>query len=434
MKKIFRYLLFFSSVILAQQWQYLGLGSENITSIAVDWSNPNIIYAGSGSDYSSGTVGGIFKSTNGGVTWDTLIRGVTVHQIVIHPKDPNIIFVSLGLNGLTVPGVIKTTDSGNSWEEADSGMFITSEEGPSQLAIDSNHPDTMYCGTAGFYGGRFYRSTNGGESWKSFGDSTRLRDGVVSIAIAPDSSNIVFAGTSWLGDILKSTDYGEDWEPTGFVSNDGIIYSLQFANTSSTIYAGSSWTKITAGIFKSTDGGKTWTNPKSGLPDTTNVGRIQIMDFDTNEIVFLTTGWIYKSINGQPWEKIGTGGTITLFKTKLYAGSRGVYVTDAVTSINDKISTESYDFHLFQNYPNPFNGGTTIEYEVPIEAYITLTIYDILGRKVETLFKGKRNAGSYSAVWNPINFSSGIYIYAGLRLINSPGIRPFGKSPLSLFI
>ncbi len=124
-------------------------------------------------------------------------------------------------------------------------------------------------------------------------------------------------------------------------------------------------------------------------------------------------------------------------------GGEGWYLVGAIIngdslgiilSVKETKNNLPTKFKLYQNYPNPFNGGTTIEYEVPIEAYITLTIYDILGRKVETLFKGKRNAGSYSAVWNPINFSSGIYIYAGLRLINSPGIRPFGKSPLSLFI
>jgi photosystem II stability/assembly factor-like uncharacterized protein len=416
MKKIVFYLLLLSSYTIAQQWQSLGLSSEGVTSIAVDWSNPNIIYAGSGSDYSSGKVGGIFKSTNAGTTWDTLIRGVTVHEIIIHPKNPNIIFVTLGLNGLTVPGIIKSTNGGNNWQEVDSGMYVTSEEGPSQLIIDYNYPDTMYCGTAGFYGGRFYRSTNGGQSWKSYGDSTRLRNGVVSIAIAPDSSNIIFAGTEFSGDILKSTDYGEDWDTTGFVSDGSIIYSLQFAKTSSTIYAGSSpGYSSTTGIFKSTDGGKTWTNPKFGLPDTASVLGIQIM-YDSNETVFLTTGWIYKSISSEPWKKIGSGGTLTLFKTKLYAGSKGVLVSDLVTSINDKERSRPNEFQLVQNYPNPFNPGTNINYELSKSSQVLLEIFDIQGKEIKTLVNKYERPGKYSVYWNGkdntgIHVSSGVYFY-----------------------
>lgn len=92
-------------------WQFLGLENENITAIAGDWSNPDIIYAGSSSNFSTGTAGGIFKSTNAGADWDTLIRGVTVRDIDIHPKNPEIIYAALGLNVLTQPGIIKTTDA-----------------------------------------------------------------------------------------------------------------------------------------------------------------------------------------------------------------------------------------------------------------------------------------------------------------------------------
>ena len=66
-------------------WKFLGLENEGITAIEVDWVNTNTIYAGSGSDFSSGTVGGIFKTTDAGASWDTLIRGVTVRDLDIHP-------------------------------------------------------------------------------------------------------------------------------------------------------------------------------------------------------------------------------------------------------------------------------------------------------------------------------------------------------------
>ncbi|MFQ5485329.1 MAG: WD40/YVTN/BNR-like repeat-containing protein, partial [Desulfobacterales bacterium] len=92
----------------AQEWRSLGLENEPITVITVDWSNPEVIYAGSGSNFSAGTVGGIFKTTNGGASWDTLVRGVTVQDIDIHPQNPDILYATLGINGLTFAGIIKS--------------------------------------------------------------------------------------------------------------------------------------------------------------------------------------------------------------------------------------------------------------------------------------------------------------------------------------
>jgi hypothetical protein len=69
------------------------------------------------------------------------------------------------------------------------------------------------------------------------------------------------------------------------------------------------------------------------------------------------------------------------------------------------------DFYLAQNYPNPFNSHTAIQYDIPVASPVVIEIFDILGRKVETLADGFRSAGSYTAVWNPDNVSSGLYFY-----------------------
>jgi hypothetical protein len=66
---------------------------------------------------------------------------------------------------------------------------------------------------------------------------------------------------------------------------------------------------------------------------------------------------------------------------------------------------------LQNNYPNPFNSQTTIQYNVPFEMQVTLEIYDILGRKIETLVDEYQSAGSYAVVWNADNFASGMYFY-----------------------
>ena len=79
-----------------------------------------------------------------------------------------------------------------------------------------------------------------------------------------------------------------------------------------------------------------------------------------------------------------------------------------------------------QNYPNPFNPSTTIEYQIPDqirndktavaqsgvgESYVTLKIYDILGREVATLVNEQQKAGYYEVKWNAVNNSSGVYFY-----------------------
>ncbi|MFH0736555.1 MAG: LamG-like jellyroll fold domain-containing protein, partial [bacterium] len=68
-------------------------------------------------------------------------------------------------------------------------------------------------------------------------------------------------------------------------------------------------------------------------------------------------------------------------------------------------------FALWQNYPNPFNPSTTITFELPFKNNVTLTIYDIIGRKVKTLVNEEKMAGKYSIVFNAENLSSGVYFY-----------------------
>jgi hypothetical protein len=68
-------------------------------------------------------------------------------------------------------------------------------------------------------------------------------------------------------------------------------------------------------------------------------------------------------------------------------------------------------YRLNQNYPNPFNPVTVIRYGIPVNSFVTLKIYDAIGREVETLVKGKFNAGFHQAEWNASNYPSGVYYY-----------------------
>ncbi|MDP4175285.1 MAG: T9SS type A sorting domain-containing protein, partial [Bacteroidota bacterium] len=81
-----------------------------------------------------------------------------------------------------------------------------------------------------------------------------------------------------------------------------------------------------------------------------------------------------------------------------------------------RISEVVNKFTLEQNYPNPFNPTTTIRYSIPEHAFVTLRIYDMLGREVKTLINAEQNKGVYNVIWNGENnygskVSSGTYIY-----------------------
>lgn len=87
--------------------------------------------------------------------------------------------------------------------------------------------------------------------------------------------------------------------------------------------------------------------------------------------------------------------------------SSGVYLKDLpVDSVSPPPPSS---FLLNQNYPNPFNPSTTIEYDVPLWSHITLTIYDVLGRKVETLVNGERSPGHYEVKSDASKLASGVY-------------------------
>jgi hypothetical protein len=66
---------------------------------------------------------------------------------------------------------------------------------------------------------------------------------------------------------------------------------------------------------------------------------------------------------------------------------------------------------LYQNYPNPFNPKTIINYELGVANYVSLKIFDVLGKEIETLVSAKQNAGSYKVEFNGEDLPSGIYFY-----------------------
>ena len=98
----------------------------------------------------------------------------------------------------------------------------------------------------------------------------------------------------------------------------------------------------------------------------------------------------------------------------LAATSDGVWqrlLTDLMTNVGNKNNLNVNEYYLEQNYPNPFNPNTTINYSIPKRYFVTIKIYDILGREIQTLVNEEEPAGYYKVNFNASKYSSGVYFY-----------------------
>jgi hypothetical protein len=82
-----------------------------------------------------------------------------------------------------------------------------------------------------------------------------------------------------------------------------------------------------------------------------------------------------------------------------------------VTNVEDNHKQIPARFDLSQNYPNPFNPATTISFNLPSKSFISLKVYDALGREVANIVSEEMSAGSYSRQWNAASMPSGVYFY-----------------------
>lgn len=281
-----------------QNWSYLPeIASSRlvISTIVIDPLTPTTLYAGSagiaifgnGGGASDCTVrtytstpsftnAGVFKSTDGGVTWSqsstSLPSDTAVSALVVNSRTPTTLYV--GTSGILDPcfdtttltaskGTFMSTDAGATWVPINTGF--PTEEPVTALVIDPVNPTTLYASTFGMPG--LYKTTNSGLSWTPM--TKGLPDAFVSaLIIDPNSPTILYAAVG--GSLYKSTDGGAKWT----LLNDNLSALLSALlidpKRSNTLYAGTIGA-LDGGVFKSTDGGKSWTVANTGLTNTTTL-------------------------------------------------------------------------------------------------------------------------------------------------------------------
>jgi photosystem II stability/assembly factor-like uncharacterized protein len=247
------------------------------------------------------TVRGVYKSTDSGNNWSPVNNGLTNLQtevLALDQQNPSTMYVGNGTQG----SIFKSTDAGNSWAPANGNQNFTSVMA---IATDPVTPNTVYLSTQ-FSG--CYKTINGGTIWTQLGGQTTLS--VSSIAINPQNNQIVYASRNTSpGAVLKSIDGGSSWTSISVGSNDPSVGRVEIdRNNPSILYAASS-----AGLFKSTDAGATWTRK---IIESLNFGNSVTIDPTDSSTVYATTDFssspttavIFKSVDfGEHWQPLATG-------------------------------------------------------------------------------------------------------------------------------
>ena len=116
------------------------------------------------------------------------------------------------------------------------------------------------------------------------------------------------------------------------------------------------------------------------------------------------------TINGE-FNQTGDGASGT-WSANFYGTTASGTWEAIYSAVEDLLTKKPVQFELAQNTPNPFNSSTTIRFRLPKSSFIILKIYDFLGKEIETLLNGQRQAGLYKVNWNAKGLPSGIYLYS----------------------
>ena len=269
-----------------------------------------------------------------------------------------------------------------------------------------------------------YMSSDGGSNWDSLLFDSLLTHtyGYIScIGIDPQYPNIIYAGGSYsnLGPnqtaLFKSTNGGITWSDFSFGLYDyPNLYLNDFGidpKNSSILYAGAN-----QGILKSTDGGLSW-EIKTAISNVYSV--VVSPTYSRRVFAGARSGIYYSPDGGENWFNSSQGlkcQYVTSLKfhptspETLYAGTygSGLYKTLEETGVEEEQEAQLPEkISLYQNYPNPFNPTTTIHYTVHGSQFMvhspihtTLTIYNVLGQKVRTLVDEFKLPGEHRVIWD----------------------------------
>jgi photosystem II stability/assembly factor-like uncharacterized protein len=304
------------------------LASLAIGAIAVDPNNPRTIYAGTGEPNAGGgsvTYGGcgVFKSTDGGESWQNigLTQSRYVGRIVVDPTNSNRVFVAANGELFTTNperGVYRSEDGGLNWQNV---LYVNDSTGAVDLAINPRNADTLYAAiwmrkrapTYRRFGNSdcgLYRSTDGGDTWNPLagGLPTGANVGRIGVTLCAANPRVLYAiyadSTGYFLGIYKSIDGGDSWTRT---NDSGLTflyssYGWWFGNIRVDPTNENKVFALGIQMYRTTNGGSSWTD----VTQITHVDKhaMYINPANPNWIIEGDDGGIYISTNGgSQWTK-----------------------------------------------------------------------------------------------------------------------------------
>ncbi len=383
--------------------------------IGLDYNNPQKLYGGTQDNNTIRTQTGSLDD------WDDLIGGDGFY-VIVDFTDPNIIYAE-SQNGF----LQKSTDGGNNFDYARNGINQNEPTNWSTpVVMDPNDHNVLYYGTD-----RVYRTTNGASNWTAI--SPDLTDGipgtrlgtVTTIDVAPSNSAVVYAGTDD-SHVWVTTNNGSDWtDISSALPYRWVTRVKADPNNENNVYvtfSGLRWHDPQSHVFKSTNMGATWVDISSNLPDAP--ANAFAVDNNYPERLYLGSdvGAFVSFNGGSSWQPIADGlPVVSVYDMKIHpvenylaigTHGRSMYKVDLSQFVDVKQPVEKIEeFNLLQNFPNPFNPSTNITFKVGQSSFVTLKVYDVLGSEVASLLNAEKSPGIYTINFNAETLSSGVYYY-----------------------
>ncbi len=414
----------FLSTDIGSSWSSSNTGLAAVSIGCLSGSSDGFIY--------SGSCGRIFSTNDNGATWNPpkIDFGNCNFSAIVVNTSRYIFAATYGGPGDDSGRVFVSLDTGKTWSQ--SGTMNTYFS----ALVTNKAGDVFAASVTGIF-----RTTDNGSAWSPTNEGLPYYEDLSGFrfynvnSLVIDSSSTIFAVLEAYG-IYRSTDNGNTWTAiNGDMTLNKNFYSLAVTDTgilyvSTTAYAVTGYAN--PGVYRSSNNGNTWkyTNLRvdADISLCTNkagdiFAGVSFQDqMDIPDYAADSNGVYLSTDNGNSWNQVNSGGLSsqdvnTLYLSPsgyLFAGTsaNGVYRSkQQVTSVQNKLNKTPTSYSLYQNYPNPFNPSTQIAFSIPQSSYVTLKVYNLIGKEVATLVNSKKEIGTYTITWHARECASGIYFY-----------------------
>jgi photosystem II stability/assembly factor-like uncharacterized protein len=285
-------MLAFSTSVWAGQWAVMGPDGGDVRSLVSDPHNPDRIFLGT-------STGVLFVSNNGGQDWSRFAHlgagdEYVVDHIAVNPQNSNIMFVSTwSAQSQQLGDMFRSTDGGKTWQAlpAMHGKSIRA------MAMSASNPNVLVTGALD----GVFRSKDGGDSWERMSPASHAEiKNIESIAIDPKDPNVVYAGTWHLA--WKTADGGANWQHInkGMIDDSDVFSIIVDHSNPANVFA-----SACSGIYKSVTAGEQFSKIQ-GIPFSARRTRVLRQDPSNPNIVYAgTTEGLWKTMDlGKTWKRV----------------------------------------------------------------------------------------------------------------------------------